>query len=122
MLTADNRGFRQTGPQEGLLIFDFNSFTQLGEKTEASIYHTAGNTQNFGQVSTEVFAGGSGLRIRIYAGYGQANPSDFLRTVDYQGFTTTFRPWCHLPVDPRPGADAEPGRQPRCGGDRDPHR
>ena len=90
LLTADNRAFRQTGPQEGLLIFDFNSFTQLGEKTEASIYHTNGNTQNFGQVSSEFFVGGSGLRVRIYAGTGQATPSDFLRIIDYKGFTTTF--------------------------------
>ena len=90
LLTVDNRAFRQTGPQEGLMVFDLNSVTQFGEKTEASIYHTNGNTQNFGQVSTEFFAGGSGLRIRIYGGYGEANPSDFLRVIGYKGFTTTF--------------------------------
>ncbi len=90
LLTIDNRAFRQTGPQEGLAIIDLNSFTQLGEKTELSIYHTNGNTQNFGQASTEFFVGGSGLKIRLYGGYGEAYPSDFLRTIDYQGFTTTF--------------------------------
>ncbi len=90
LLTADNRAFRQTGPEEGLLIVDLNSVTQLGERTEASIYHTNGNTQNFGQISSEFYAGGSGLKVRLYGGYGQAQPSDFLRDIGYKGFTTTF--------------------------------
>ena len=90
LLTADNRAFRQTGPQQGLLVLDANSFTQLGERTEVSLYHTNGNTQNFGQASEEVFVGDSGLRVRIYGGYGKANPSDFLREINYEGFTTTF--------------------------------
>ena len=90
LLTVDNRAFRQTGPQEGLLVLDANSFTQFGERTEASLYHTNGNTQNFGQVSEDVFAGGSGLHVRIYWGYGEANPSDSLRVIGYEGFTTTF--------------------------------
>ncbi len=89
LLTVDNRAFRQTGPQEGLLIVDLNSFTQLGEKTELSIYHTNGNTQNFGQASSEFYIGGSGLKLRVFGGYGQANPSDFLRTIGYEGFTST---------------------------------
>ena len=90
LLTVDNRAFRQTGPVEGLLIVDLNSFTQLGEKTELSLYKTDGNTQNFGQASTEFYVGGSGLKMRVYGGYGQAVPSDFLRTVGYKGFTTVF--------------------------------
>jgi hemolysin activation/secretion protein len=90
LLTVDNRGFRQTGPQQGLLVFDANSFTQFGERTEASIYHTNGNTQNFGQASTDFFVGSSGLHVRIYGGYGEAYPSDFLRTIGYEGTTTTF--------------------------------
>lgn len=90
LLTADNRAFRQTGPVEGLLIVDLNSVTQLGEKTELSIYHTDGGTQNFGQASSEFFVGGSGLKVRLSGGYGKAQPSDFLRTIGYQGFTTTF--------------------------------
>ena len=90
LLTVDNRGFRQTGPQEGLVVFDANSFTQFGERTEASIYHTNGNTQNFGQASTDFFVGSSGLHVRIYGGYGEAYPSDFLRTIGYEGYTTTF--------------------------------
>ena len=90
LLTIDNRAFRQTGPQEGLAIVDINSLTQLGEKTELSIYHTNGSTQNFGQASSEFFVGGSGLKLRVYGGYGKAEPSDYLRVIGYQGFTTTF--------------------------------
>ncbi len=90
LLTVDNRAFRQTGPQQGLLVLDLNSVTQFGERTEVSLYHTNGNTQNFGQASTDVFVGGSGLHVRIYGGAGEANPSDFLRAIGYKGLTTTF--------------------------------
>ena len=90
LFTLDNRAFRLTGPEQGLLVVDGNSFTQLGERTQVSLYRTNGSTQNFGQVSTEAFAGSSGLRVRLYGGYGEAYPSDVLRTIGYQGFTTTF--------------------------------
>ncbi len=90
LLTADNRAFPLTGPQEVLGVLDANSFTQLGERTEVSIYHTNGNTQNFGQAAEEFFVGGSGLKVRVYGGYGQANPSSPLRDIGYQGFTTVI--------------------------------
>lgn len=90
LFTLDNRAFRQTGPVEGLAIFDFNSFTQFGERTEVSLYHTDGGTQNFGQASTEFFVGGSGLKVRLFGGAGRAQPSDFLRTIGYRGITTTL--------------------------------
>ena len=90
LLTVDNRAFRQTGPVQGLAILDFNSFTQFGEKTEVSIYHTDGGTQNFGQASTEFFAGGSGLKVRLSGGTGRAQPSDFLRVIGYRGLTTVL--------------------------------
>ncbi|MGC8468592.1 MAG: POTRA domain-containing protein, partial [Acetobacteraceae bacterium] len=38
LITADNRAFQNTGPDEGLAVFDLNSFTSLGEKTEISLY------------------------------------------------------------------------------------
>ncbi len=98
LLAIDNRANRLTGPVEGLLLFDLNSFTQFGERTELSIFHTDGNTQNFGQASEDVFVGGSGLHVRIYGGYGQATPSDFLREIDYQGFTTTFGAVATYPI------------------------
>ncbi len=90
LLNVDNRASRFTGPIEGLALLDLNSFTQFGERTEANFYHTDGNTQNFGQVTTEAFLGGSGLRGRLYAGYGDADPSGFLRDARYHGTTTVF--------------------------------
>ena len=51
-------------------MLDFNSFTEFGEKTEISYYHTFPNSQNFGQVSTEMFIGASGLKGKVYGGYG----------------------------------------------------
>ena len=90
LLNLDNRGSRFTGPLESLALLDFNSFSQFGERTELNLYRTEGDTQNFGQVTTEAFLGGSGLRGRLYGGHGAANPSGFLRDVRYHGATTVF--------------------------------
>ena len=86
-LSADNRAFRQTGPEELLALVDFNSFTSFGERTEASIYHTFDNTETFGQASEEFFIGGSGLKLRIYGGAGETVPSGSLRALGYDGIT-----------------------------------
>ena len=88
LLSVDNRAYQLTGPQEGLFLLDANSFTEFGEKTEASIYHTAGDTQTFGQGSEQFYVGGSGLSVRLYGGAGPATPSGFLSAVGYHGFTT----------------------------------
>jgi hemolysin activation/secretion protein len=90
LLTVDNRAFRLTGPQQGLAVLDVNSLTQFGERTEVSLYSTPGADQIFGQVSTEAFVGGSGLKVRIYGGSGASTPTGFLQTIDYQGTTTVF--------------------------------
>jgi hemolysin activation/secretion protein len=90
LFTADNRAFRLSGPQEGLAIVDLNSFTEFGERTEFSLYRTAGGTQTFGQAAEEFFVGGSGLRIRLYGGAGDATPSGFLHAIGFEGQTTTF--------------------------------
>ena len=90
LFVADNAAYPLTGPAEGLLVIDANSFTQYGDKTEASIYRTSGNTSTFGQASTEWFVGGSGLRVQIYGGYGPTHPSSPLRDIGYEGTTTVF--------------------------------
>jgi hemolysin activation/secretion protein len=90
LLTADNAAFPQTGPAEGLIVLNANSFTEFGEQTSASFYHTSGNTENFGQVTSEFFVGGNGLRVRLYGGYGPTNPSSPLRDIGYHGTTTVF--------------------------------
>ncbi|HEY3848342.1 MAG TPA: POTRA domain-containing protein [Acetobacteraceae bacterium] len=51
LASFDNRAFVQTGPIEGLGVLDFNSLSQLGEKTEFTYYHTFPNSQNFGQLT-----------------------------------------------------------------------
>ena len=86
-LSADNRAFRQTGPEELLALADFNSFTSLGERTEVSLFHTFNNTETFGQASEEIFIGGSGLRLKIYGGAGETVPSGSLRELGYDGIT-----------------------------------
>jgi hemolysin activation/secretion protein len=75
LASFDNRAFVQTGPVEGLGVIDFNSFSELGEKTEGTFYHTFPNSQNFGQLSEEFFVGASGLKLRFYAGTGTAVPT-----------------------------------------------
>jgi hemolysin activation/secretion protein len=87
-ITADNRAAPLTGPEEALATVQFNSFTSLGERTELSIFGAARASQIFGQASTEFYAGGSGLRIRLYAGHGFAQPSGVLRGIGYLGETT----------------------------------
>lgn len=90
LVTADNRGFDETGPAEGLVVGDLNSFTAFGDKTQVSLYHTSGGTNNFGQFSESVFVGGSGLRIGLYAGAGRAIPSGKLRIIGYQAHLEVF--------------------------------
>jgi hemolysin activation/secretion protein len=87
-VTADNRGARFSGPEQALGAAQFNSFTEFGERTELALFLASGLTQLFGQVSSEAFVGGSGLRVRLYAGRGRATPSDQLRALGYEGETT----------------------------------
>jgi hemolysin activation/secretion protein len=86
-ISADNRAFRQTGPEELLTQFDLNSFTSFGERTEISLYHTFNDTETFGQASEEFFLGGSGLKLKIYGGAGETTPSGSLGALGYDGIT-----------------------------------
>ena len=97
-ISVDNRAFNQTGPYEFLGVLGANSFTSLGERTEVSFYHTFPNSQNFGQVSEEFFVGSSGLKVKIYGGYGQVNPTGALGRGGYQGTTTVFGAQATYPV------------------------
>jgi hemolysin activation/secretion protein len=102
LATFDNRAFTQTGPNEGLGVLDLNSFTEFGEKTEFSYYHSFPNSQNFGQVAEELFIGGSGLKFRVYAGEGNAVPSangtSALAAENYHGFTQILGGQLSYPV------------------------
>jgi len=95
---ADNRAFRQTGPEELLAVLDLNSFTSFGDQSQISLYHTLNNTDSFGQFSEDWFVGRQGLRFHIYGGAGQANPSGTLRELGYQGVTRVFGGSASYPV------------------------
>jgi hemolysin activation/secretion protein len=96
--TMDNRAFNETGPIEFLGVLDFNSFSEFGEKTEASYYHSFPNSQNFGQISEEVFIGASGLKGRIYGGYGSTVPTGSLGQQGYDGTTSVIGASLSYPV------------------------
>jgi hemolysin activation/secretion protein len=102
LASFDNRAFVQTGPIEGLGVLDFNSFSEYGEKTEGTFYHTFPNSQNFGQIAEEFFIGGSGLKMRFYAGHGNAVPAgggtNGLAEDDYHGITNVFGGMLSYPV------------------------
>ena len=98
LLSADNRAFNQTGPEQFLAVASFNSFTQFGERTELSILHAFNGTETFGQAATEFFVGGSGLKVRLYGGAGETTPNGTLGAVGYDGFTTVFGAQISYPV------------------------
>jgi hemolysin activation/secretion protein len=98
LATIDNRAFNETGPLEGLGALDLNSFSEFGERTEFTFYHTFPNSENFGQVSSEAFVGSSGLRMRIYAGHGTTDPTGVLASSFYHGITTVFGGLATYPV------------------------
>lgn len=85
--SVDNRGYQLTGRWQHLLVGQVNALTALGERTEISALQTDGNGQTFIQASEEVFLGGSGLRLRLYAGWGRAAPGSPLAAIGYAGET-----------------------------------
>ncbi|WP_149538146.1 ShlB/FhaC/HecB family hemolysin secretion/activation protein [Siccirubricoccus phaeus] len=87
-VNIDNRGYRLVGPWQGLFVAGLNSFTSLGERTELSFFGAPNSTQWFTQASVDAFLGGSGLRMRLYAGAGETRPSGSLREIGYFGRTT----------------------------------
>jgi hemolysin activation/secretion protein len=98
LLTADNRAFAGAGPAEGLLVGDLNSLTSFGDQTEVSLYHTSGNTDNFGQIAESFFIGDRGLRLKLYGGSGRANPTGTLAQIGYRSQLTVFGAVLTYPV------------------------
>jgi hemolysin activation/secretion protein len=86
-LNLDTRGYNRVGPFQGLLVGGMNSLTSVGERTELALFGARGDSQHFGQLSSEFFVGGSGLRLRGYAGTGQTRPLGDLRDIGYTGDT-----------------------------------
>ncbi len=98
LITTDNYASSFTGPVESLLVANLNSFTQYGEQTQVSLYHTWVNSQTFGQASTQVYLGDSGLQLKVYGGDGIATPTGALAAENYRGITTVFGAALTYPV------------------------
>jgi hemolysin activation/secretion protein len=94
----DNRAFQLTGPVETLGILDLDSYSEWGDRTELSFFHSFPNSQNFGQASIDWFVGSRGLKVRVYAGAGVVNPTGILATLNYHGFTDIFGGQVSYPV------------------------
>lgn len=86
-VSLDNRGFVQTGRWQGLAVGQLNALTGLGERTEIALLGTDGGGQRFLQLAEEVFLGASGLRLRLHAGAGEAEPGSALAAIGYAGRT-----------------------------------
>jgi hemolysin activation/secretion protein len=70
-------------------VAGWNAATEFGERTEIVLYDAEGERQLFGQVALEAFLGGSGLRLRGFAGVGRAQPGGTLAQIGYTGETRT---------------------------------
>ena len=97
-ISADNRAYNLTGPSEGLIAINIDSFTELGERTQLSFFSSFNATNLFGQISEEFYIGGSGLKMRLYGGTGPAYPSGSLQLIGYQGITRVFGGQLSYPV------------------------
>jgi hemolysin activation/secretion protein len=86
-VSADNRAFVLAGPEEGLGVLNVDSLTEFGERTQISMFGAFDGTNIFGQVSEEVFVGGSGLKLKLYGGAGDSTPSGSLGQIGYNGET-----------------------------------
>ena len=89
-LNVDNRGSRLAGPWQGLLAIGANSFSEFGERTEVALFTAEAGQQYFGQGTFESFIGASGLRMRVWAGAGEARPGSQLAAIGYVGETQVF--------------------------------
>jgi hemolysin activation/secretion protein len=96
-LAADNRAAPFNGPGQGIAILNLDGFTSFGERTQASFYGAPGPNV-FGQASEELFLGGSGLKLRVYAGAGPAYPTGQLHRIDYHNMTKVFGAQLSYPV------------------------
>ncbi len=86
-VNLDNRGYALTGAWQALAVAGLNAATSLGERTELSLLGSEGGGQRFLQLSEELFLGGSGLRLRAYAGAGRAEPGSPFAAIGYRGET-----------------------------------
>jgi hemolysin activation/secretion protein len=96
-LAADNRAPAFAGPEEGVAILSLNSFTEFGETTQLAMYGAPG-PNIYGQASEEFFIGGSGLKLKVYAGAGPTYPNGVLASIGYQTMTKEWGGQFSYPV------------------------
>lgn len=87
LVSIDNRAFNLTGPTQGLIAINFDSFSEFGERTQLSYFSAFNNTNRFIQIAEELYLGGSGLKLRLYAGMGVSTPIGQLKVIGYRGET-----------------------------------
>jgi hemolysin activation/secretion protein len=98
-LAVDNRAYHYTGPIQALGVIGANSFTSLGERTEISLFKSVfDNTQIFGQAAFETFLGHKGIKIRLYGGAGDTQPSGQLHQFGYDARTVVAGAQISYPV------------------------
>jgi hemolysin activation/secretion protein len=86
----DNRGSQMAGPWQGLLAVGANAFSEYGERVEIALFSAEAGQQDFAQATLESFLGGSGLRLRAWAGAGRARPGSLLAAIGYAGDTQVY--------------------------------
>ena len=81
----DNRGSKPLGPNELLVGAAANSFSELGDRTELTIFNTPfDNEETYGQASFDGHIGGEGTKFHGYIGYGVIEPGYTLRSLGYK--------------------------------------
>lgn len=74
----DNRGSREVGPNQALLVGQANAFTTLGTQIEAMFFNTLNRDEVFGQLDFTSFINSEGLKLRGYFGRGNTEPGGAL--------------------------------------------
>jgi hemolysin activation/secretion protein len=74
----DNRGSREVGPHEALIVGQANAFTRYGTQLEGMFFNTFNREQLFGQIDTTSFLNSEGLKLRGYFGRGNTQPGGAL--------------------------------------------
>lgn len=68
---------------------DFNSLTELGDRTSLVFYRTLDSNEQFvGQLLEEVRLGGSGLLLKGALAYGESRPGDVLAPLNLRSLST----------------------------------
>lgn len=99
--SIDNRGAGFAGPWQGAIGFSANSFTGLGDRTEAYFFTSPDREQRFGQVALSTILTADGLSLRVQGGYGPSYPGGLLGEAGFASDVTTAGVQLTLPIHRR---------------------